>query len=163
MLPSNHPCRPMWHIARQAQFYVRGASNLGRARVAAAQRFQLDGVQCFPVIFREVFRIKWLQAPWILAQSPYLAPLWMLSHQPRGWEKPLGCQISVQFLVLSENNKANHCPFAQVGLTVLVDHSGKLFTRQKCTIKDIIVNQEVWDGHEILVQPNEVRETIHKF
>ncbi|CAL1135652.1 unnamed protein product [Cladocopium goreaui] len=31
----------------------------------------------------------------------------------------------------------------EVGLTVLVDHSGKLFTRQKCTIKDIIVNQEV--------------------
>ena len=59
------------HTARQAQFYVRGASNLGRAWVAA-QRFQLDGIQRFLVIFREVFGIKRTKVPWILARTPCL-------------------------------------------------------------------------------------------
>lgn len=31
----------------------------------------------------------------------------------------------------------------KVGMTVLVDHSGKLFTKERCTIRDIITNQEV--------------------
>lgn len=33
--------------------------------------------------------------------------------------------------------------FKEVGMTVLVDHSGRLFTKRKCTIKDIISNKEV--------------------
>lgn len=31
----------------------------------------------------------------------------------------------------------------EVGMSILVDHSGKLFTRKKATIKDIISNREV--------------------
>lgn len=34
-------------------------------------------------------------------------------------------------------------PVCEVGMTILVDHSGKLFTKEKCTIKDLIVNKEV--------------------
>lgn len=29
-------------------------------------------------------------------------------------------------------------------MTVLVDQSGRVFTRGKCTLKDIVVNQQVW-------------------
>lgn len=33
---------------------------------------------------------------------------------------------------------------SEVGMTVLVDQSGRVFTRGKCTLKDIVVNQQVW-------------------
>jgi len=29
-------------------------------------------------------------------------------------------------------------------MTILVDSSGRLFTKGKCTIKDLLVNREVW-------------------
>jgi len=29
-----------------------------------------------------------------------------------------------------------------VGMTILVDHSGKLYSKEKCTIKDLIANKE---------------------
>lgn len=35
---------------------------------------------------------------------------------------------------------------AEVGMTVLVDQSGRLFSKQKCSLKDIVANQEVWGG-----------------
>ena len=31
-------------------------------------------------------------------------------------------------------------------MTVLVDQSGRLFSKKKCSLKDIVVNQEVWGG-----------------
>ncbi len=36
-------------------------------------------------------------------------------------------------------------------MTVLVDQSGRLFTRGKCTLKDIVANQEVWE-HMFIAQ-----------
>lgn len=32
----------------------------------------------------------------------------------------------------------------EVGMTLLVDQSGRLFTNRKCSIKDILINREVW-------------------
>lgn len=34
-------------------------------------------------------------------------------------------------------------PVCEVGMAILVDHSGKLFTKEKCTIRDLISNKEV--------------------
>ena len=31
----------------------------------------------------------------------------------------------------------------QVGMTFLCDHSGRVYTKQKCTLKDLVSNQEV--------------------
>ncbi len=32
--------------------------------------------------------------------------------------------------------------FAKVGMTLVIDHSGKVFSKHKPTLKDVIVNQE---------------------
>lgn len=50
----------------------------------------------------------------------------------------------------SEIIMVDSIPVCEVGMTILVDHSGKLFSKEKCTIKDLIVNKEVsivaWGG-----------------
>ena len=48
----------------------------------------------------------------------------------------------VQQTMFSHLDLVDVSPVIKVGLTVLVDHSGKLFKKTKCTIKDVIVNQE---------------------
>ncbi len=39
------------------------------------------------------------------------------------------------------------CP-AQVGMTLVIDHSGNVHKKKKPTIKDILVNREAWDSVE---------------
>ena len=36
-----------------------------------------------------------------------------------------------------------HIYVAQVGMSLVTDHSGKLHTKKKPTIKDVLVNQQV--------------------
>ena len=43
-----------------------------------------------------------------------------------------------------ETNKILVLHPSKVGMTILVDQSGRVFTKGKCTIKDILVNKEVW-------------------
>ena len=35
------------------------------------------------------------------------------------------------------------CGNAQLGMALLVDNSGRVFTKQKCSIKDVLANKEV--------------------
>ena len=39
----------------------------------------------------------------------------------------------------------------QVGMTMVVDHSGRLFTRRKPTIKDVITNAEAGDDENVYI------------
>lgn len=50
-------------------------------------------------------------------------------------EHHIGHPETIKILVLEPS---------KVGMTILVDSSGRLFTKGKCTIKDILVNQEDW-------------------
>lgn len=51
--------------------------------------------------------------------------------------------------------------FPKVGMTLVVDHSGKVFGKKKPTLKDLQINHEDWESKTKMVSQSKYSHHMH--